>query len=105
MRGGEVRFVTPPSIPNPPECRWFNIWYWAAFGHSARVPSGGGLSVAICRTRYGVCRVSAQGVPRAYRSASGRSERLSSLGAVAVLALEWKLNQLADRFVAIDRGW
>ena len=58
--------------------------------------------MAICRTRYGA-RVSR--VPRAYRSASGRSERLSSLGAVAVLALEWKLNQLADRFVAIDRGW
>jgi hypothetical protein len=68
------------------------------------VPSGGGVFVAIRRTKYAVCRVSAQEVPRAYRSAPGRSKRLSSWGAVAVLAIEWELVQLADRFVAIDRG-
>jgi hypothetical protein len=94
VRGGKVCFVTPPSIPNPPECRWFNSGIEQSPGALRGFPRA---EVSPCRS-VGQDTASAGCRPK---GAASLSLSFGSLRAALVLgcrddpALESKLNQLA----------
>ena len=62
------------------------------------------------RASNGTCPIVAP-IDQQQRGAANLSLSFGSLGAALVLrrrggpALVWELNPLADRFVAVDRGW